>query len=258
MSKPGPKTPWHRRVRYRRARCLKRLKPCQVENLSAADAFARQSGKPLNQFLTVRFEGDAGRAPFARGMDRLSKWFARWGGELRALYVWEAIGGLHVHCLLHIPSRAAHEARGAIEAAFGGHDVDIRPRMPGPGALAYIVKGTDAATLWKVSRASKRLPKAQGVIPWKRCGTTQNLGRAARIEAGFEGADPAPHRRINCAETSPGGLDASGQLRTGADASASMAQAVPSYVVLEVNQLAPLPAPDGGGACDASRPAGAG
>jgi hypothetical protein len=53
--KPGPKSDWWLRARYQRARCVERLKPIQIENLSTADAFARWIGRPLNCFVTVRF-----------------------------------------------------------------------------------------------------------------------------------------------------------------------------------------------------------
>ena len=66
MPKPGPKTPWQRRAKYQRARCLERQKPCQGENLAAADAFARAIGRPLNHLLTIKFHDDEPRKGFAQ------------------------------------------------------------------------------------------------------------------------------------------------------------------------------------------------
>ncbi len=80
--KPGPRGAWQLRARYQRGRCVERLKPNQIQNLSAADAFARWIGRPLNCFVTVRFlETVDPKAVFEAAIDRLSKWHGRWGGE---------------------------------------------------------------------------------------------------------------------------------------------------------------------------------
>src|SRR5437868_14953293 len=131
MAKRGPRTPWQERTRYLKARCPDRLKPNQVAELLAADAFARWQGFPLNAFATIRLpHGCDAPAIFRRGQDRFSKWLRRSGWELRWLYVWEARGPLHVHCLINLPRASWDAALSFMRAAFTGCDVDLRGRTP--------------------------------------------------------------------------------------------------------------------------------
>jgi hypothetical protein len=225
--KPGPKGYWWLRARYQRARCVERLKPIQVENLAAADAFTRWIGKPLNCFVTVRFlETVDPKAFFEAAIDRLSKWHSRWCGEWFAFYIWEATGGFHVHIVCHCP-RHSHDVHNAIRNAFAGQDVDIRPRYNGQGLMAYICKGTDIVTHAKIQGPRHIKARVQGVITWKRCGTTQNIGKAARDKEGFSGNNP----KNNCAETSPRNLNARIYQRTRATANGGNQHAFPTYVV---------------------------
>jgi hypothetical protein len=181
--KPGPKTPWQRRVRYNRSRCLERLKPVQVVNLTEADAFAGTVNAPLNGFLTIKFsERGHPLLEFQGGTKRLAQWHRRWGGELRMVYVWEAIGGYHLHALVHVPRGAWGILNQAIASAFAGHDTLLKCRRAGPSMMAYLCKGADVVTHWQLGCAAIRA-KAQGKVAWKRCGTTANLGRAARQKA---------------------------------------------------------------------------
>lgn len=189
--KPGPKTPWQRRVRYNRARCVERLKPTQIENLTAADAFAGTLKTPLNGFLTIKFsERCDPLQEFHAATKRLWQWHRRWGGELRMAYVWEAIGGHHLHALVHVPRGAWQLIGQAFASAFAGHDTLLKRRYAGPSMMAYLCKGTDLVTHWQLGHTSHIKAKAQGSITWKRCGTTANIGRAARTEA-----------QNNCAQT---------------------------------------------------------
>ncbi len=186
--KRGPKTAWQNRAAYNRARCIERLKPGQVQNLCAADSFATLSGTGLNGWLTVKFvSNDIALAEFQAGANRLGQWFRRNGGELIWLYVWEAVGGNHVHFLLHIPKSIWQLTREAIAAAFDGHDVLLKRRTRGPDAMAYLCKGTDWVTHKRLGRNSRIPVKAQGAILWKRCGTSQSIGLKARQLAGFDG-----------------------------------------------------------------------
>ena len=43
----------------------------------------------------------------------------------------------------------------------------------------YLIKG-GGAKVWKIFRLRKEHRRLQGIIHGKRCGTTQNIGRAAR------------------------------------------------------------------------------
>lgn len=231
--KPGPRAAWQLRARYQRARCVERLKPNQIESLAAADAFAQWRGTPLNRFVTIHFhEQPNPKRIFETAIDHLSKWHGRWGGEWVAIFVWEAIGGFHVHMACHCPknSDAGHAA---IRSAFTGCDIDIRARTRGQGMMAYLCKGTDV-----VSHAMIRGPRSfkarkQGVIPWKRCGTTQNIGKSARERAGFE----AKKHRNNCVKTSPRNLNAHVPQRTDANANGGNADAFPTYVVSQTVKM---------------------
>ena len=188
--KPGPKTPWQRRVRYNRTRCIERLKPSQIENLTAADAFAGTLKAPLTGFLTIKFS-ECGHPlrEFHAGVKRLSQWHRRWCGELRLIYVWEAIGGHHLHALVHVPRGVWQLVGQAIASAFAGHDTLLKRRYAGPSMMAYLCKGTDVVTHWQLGSTNTNA-KSQGNITWKRCGTTANIGRAARQKA-----------KIICAQT---------------------------------------------------------
>ena len=189
--KPGPKTPWQRRVLYNRMRCVVRLKPSQIENLAAADVFAGRLHTPLNSFLTVKFsESGHPLQEFHAATKRLSQWHRRWGSELHWIYVWEAIGGYHIHALIHIPRNSWQNFAEAIASAFAGHDVLLKRRYAGPSMMAYLCKGTDWATHRHLARQSHIIVKAQGTISWKRCGCTENIGQAARRIA-----------QNNCAQT---------------------------------------------------------
>lgn len=212
--KPGPPTPWQLRARYQRARCIERLKPNQIESLAAADMFARWRGTPLNQFVTIHFrEQPDPKRNFEAAIGRLSKWHMRWGGKWTALHVWEATGGFHVHVACHCPKNpdAAHAA---IRNAFAGCDIHIRARTRGQDMMAYLCKGTDVVSHAKIRGPLNIKARKQGVIPWKRCGTTQNIGKSARERAGFE----AEKTQNNCVKTSPRELNASAPQWTGANA----------------------------------------
>jgi hypothetical protein len=196
--KRGPKTPWQNRAAYNRARCIKRLKPGQVENLASADAFAAYEGTGLNGWLTIKFAStEIAFADFQSGSKRLSEWFRRSGGNLIWVYVWESVGGVHIHMLIHIPNSIWQLTREAIAAAFDGHDVLLKRRTRGPIAVAYLCKGTDLFTLKRIARGSKMVAKRQGIIGWKRCGTSESIGLKARQVAGFDGIKG----KNNCAET---------------------------------------------------------
>lgn len=185
--KRGPKTAWQNRVVYNRARCMERLKPGQVRNLIAADAFATMKNTRLNGWLTVKFAfSETALANFQVASKRLGEWFRRNGGELIWIYAWEAIGGVHIHMLMHIPYTNWQVAREAIISAFDGHDALLKRRTHGPDAMAYLAKGTDWCTHKRIAGGSKVCAKRQGIISWKRCGTSERIGSNARLLAGLD------------------------------------------------------------------------
>jgi hypothetical protein len=196
--KRGPKTAWQNRVAYNRAKCEVRLKPCQIQSLAAADAFASFYGKRLNYFLTIKFsEIEAPLQAFREGTKRLSQWHRHWGGALHWIYVWEATGGFHVHALVHVPRGLWQDFLRATGLAFVGHDVLIKQRSAGPSAMAYLCKGTDWVTHKKLRGPSSIGVKKQGCIVWKRCGSSENIGRKVRERAGFN----AKNLKNNCVKT---------------------------------------------------------
>ena len=231
--KPGPRTPWQLRAKYQRARCFERLKPNQIENLAAADAFARWLGTPLNHFVTVHFGYQPNpKRIFESALDRLSKWHMRWGGKWLVLYVWEAIGGFHVHLACHCSTKP-NVLHAAINSAFGGCDIDIRARSPGQGMMSYLCKGTDVVTHSKIRGPRDIRARMQGVIPWKRCGTTQNIGKSTREKVGFE----SKNHLTNCVKTSPRELNASASQRTSANSHGGIGGRFPTSIVSEITKI---------------------
>jgi hypothetical protein len=225
--KPGPRVPWYEQTQYQRARCIERLKPNQVASLSTADAFARWIGRPLNCFVTVKFiETIDAKSAFEAAIDRLSKWHRRWGGEWFAIHIWEAIDSHHIHILCHCPKHAP-AIYTAIHNAFAGHDVKICKRYDWQGLLRYVLKGADPITHSKVRGPRRMKTRRQGIITWKRCGTTQNIGKAAQAKAGF-GTNLGQN---NCAKTSPRHLNASAGQRTMTNSGDGSKPASPTYVV---------------------------
>ena len=218
--KPGPKTPWQNRVRYNRERCLKRLKPSQIQNLTEADFFSGSCNAPLNGFLTIKFsERGHPLNEFQAGTKRLAQWHRRWGGELRMIYVWEAVDSYHLHALVHVRRGAWQLLVQTIATAFAGHDTRLKQRYAGPSMLAYVFKGTDLVTHWKLGSA-KIKSRRQGIITWKRCGTTANIGDAARKK-----------QKNNCAETCTPRLHGGGRSRASTHGSNRGAGITPTYVV---------------------------
>ncbi len=196
--KRGPKTTWQNRVQYNRAKCELRLKPCQIHNLAAASAFASGIGKLLNCFLTIKFsEIEPPLQAFRAGTKRLSQWHRHWGGALHWIYVWEAMGGFHVHALVHVPRGLWQDFIQATTRAFAGHNCLHKHRSAGSSAMAYLCKGTDLQTHRTLKSNSRVYAKAQGRIVWARCGVTENIGKSARLKAGFESKD----NKNNCVKT---------------------------------------------------------
>ena len=219
--KPGPKTQWQRRVRYNRARCIERLKPSQIVNLTTADVFAGRLGTPLNGFLTIKLsERSHPLSEFHAAAKRLSQWYRQWGGELRWIYVWEAIGGHHLHALLHVPHSSWQLAGNAIASAFTGHDTLLKRRRAGPSMMAYLLKGTDMVTHWQLRGNSTVKARHQGKIIWKRCGTTANIGQAARQNV-----------KTNCAQSCTAHSHIRKRVRTVADGDNHSAGHFATYVV---------------------------
>jgi hypothetical protein len=99
--------------------------------------------------------------------------------------------------------------------------------------IAYLCKGTDVVTHAKIRGPRNMKARKQGVIPWKRCGTTQNIGKSAREKAGFE----AKNHFNNCVKTSPRELNASGSQWTSANSHGGRAGRLPTSIVSEIAKI---------------------
>lgn len=230
--KRGPKRAWQNRAQYNRAKCELRLKPCQIQNLAAADAFASKIKQRLNCYITIKFsERGHPLQAFRAGSKRLSQWHRRWGGALHWVYVWEAIGGFHVHAFVHVPRSLWTDFLNATALAFAGHDVLLKHRSAGPSAMAYLCKGTDLVTHWKLRGTSRIGAKKQGCITWKRCGCSENIGRKSRKSAGFD----VKNIKNNCAQTYSQGSHISERAQQVANDGDREVSHTPSYVVSQTS-----------------------
>jgi hypothetical protein len=159
-----------------------------VARLHAAYHFARAIGRPLNWMLSLQpaltYTQLDPREQWFRARDMGSKWLARRDHPLTGLYVWEAPHDVpHLHALIHLPPEHAHDFivhfnERCVEALEGGAEWRS---VYSDGCLPYLCKGIDA----KDTRSRQDFgikPKAdgRGLVPWKRCGVTQDIGAAAR------------------------------------------------------------------------------
>lgn len=210
----------HGGARNRATRTSDGLNERQCRELIDATAFALGRGLSFNVLLTLHLEAggvmdrDAGAA-LRRFLKSASDWATKRGDRLAWAFVREngEGKGSHAHILLHVPPslRPAFTGRqqgwlkrAGIRAAKGvvlsrriggtvrSYQSDPASYLPNLGAaLGYCLKGAgrDAADALGLSRR-----EPGGRIIGKRCGTSQNIGRAARskIERNRAGSFPAP------------------------------------------------------------------
>ena len=193
-------------ARNRADRISEGLTDTQVVSLIDAAAFALATGRTFQRHWTIHY-GKAGVAETdgARFVSRVlalaSKQARREGGTLTALWVRERASekGEHVHILLHLPAamRLHGRTRRWIETAGGtwkpgvSRVCIIGGRLAEPEAnarehqamnaenvLGYFLKAASEQTGRRMGlfRAGQR-----GRIVGKRCGWTQNIGKAARM-----------------------------------------------------------------------------
>jgi hypothetical protein len=186
----------------------KRITMRQATNMMEAVAFAKMIGLPLVAHLTVHWAcTDVGDDPdgklFAKVREGLDKWARRHGFPLAGIWARERQSSgqsdvVHCHLLFHLPVKYRTGKRSReVEAAIyrlikrhGQRDGDKR----GDGCWAeeviklvihenpdgkYLIKG-GGPQIWKRFRLRKEQRRWQGLIHGKRCGTTQNIGPAAR------------------------------------------------------------------------------
>jgi hypothetical protein len=186
---PKPSKPyWTRRRDYIRQRCIKRLKPAQVEGMFAADDYAARCGHRLNIFITIKWVLSALlQKQFGDARKRMREWLAHRGVEFYWLYVHEnPPAGFNTHMLVHVPPKLQADFMAAAAGFFGFDNADfafdIKHRYgPREKAIRYMCKGTDWATAVRHGiHDGRRWKGAQGDVPFKRCGCSQNIGPKAR------------------------------------------------------------------------------
>jgi hypothetical protein len=195
------KFPWHRRSQYQRSRCAKRLRPWQVDALFDADAFAARIGCPLVTFVTIRWARTSkGQADIPAGWFALLKatnaWAKRQGVSLAYAYVHENPdrlgGGFNSHLLVSVRPPQRDAFADFVARHLGGETDAVRVEarcQPGhkDRRLHYMTKGTDRATAQKYGLITGNgWDFAQGVVEFKRCGTSANIGPAVRNAVGHK------------------------------------------------------------------------
>jgi hypothetical protein len=178
----------------------KRIAMRQAENMVEAVAFSKMIGLPLVAHLTVHWAcTDVGDDPdgklFAKVREGLDKWARRHGFPLTCIWARERMSGgqsdvEHCHLLFHLPVEYRTGARPPqVEAAIDRivqrhgrgilHENAVYLRVhPNPDGK-YLIKG-GGPKVWKLFRLRKEHRRLQGIIHGKRCGTTENIGLAAR------------------------------------------------------------------------------
>jgi hypothetical protein len=177
---------WQKKARYQRRRCLERLRPWQIENLFEADHFAQCLGLPLNTFVSVSWQNTHQGSQdiperFQRATKAMGEWLRRRDCPPTWIFVHENPGNSQPNChlLVHVPSGYLSLFKAIAPEWFGALEcgVHIRTRNgPSDRCLSYMVKGTDYITAHRYGAKARN----QGIVDFKRCGWTQNLGLAAR------------------------------------------------------------------------------
>jgi hypothetical protein len=187
----------------------------QLKNLVNAFAFAESNFLPLNGGLVVIWR----HCPFynqsnwselqTTSFSHLAKFLQR--QSIIATFVWtreRATGhGAHTHILLHLgetPMAVCRTLRDELMRKFkfapsGLHismgDFGMRTSQMRAGHLRYLLKGFDhgISRYTGIGAETEKLADvlgiqdrgSQGIIEMKRCGTSQNIGIAARRAAGW-------------------------------------------------------------------------
>jgi len=176
----------------------------QCEKLIAAATFAERIGLPFNRHWTVHSERagilpERGAGFVGRLLHLAGAAAKRAGGQFAAVYCRENGNGKgeHVHILMHMPTdfTLANKTRSWISTAGGAYRARVsrvtriggslkrldpaseRYRVNADCVLAYLLKGAD-----ETAAAVLGLPICGefGWIRGKRCGGTENIGRAAQ------------------------------------------------------------------------------
>ncbi|HUY03713.1 MAG TPA: hypothetical protein VMV33_10535 [Rhodocyclaceae bacterium] len=173
-----------------------------------AVAFAKLIDLPLVAHLTIHWAyTDVGDDPdgklFAKVREGLDKWAQRHGFPLACIWARERISGgqaevEHSHLLFHLPvkyrtGKGLHQVEAAIYRLINKHgrregnkrghgywaDEVIKLVIHNNPDGKYLIKGGDK-NVWERFRVRREHRRLQGIIHGKRCGTTENIGPAAR------------------------------------------------------------------------------
>jgi len=174
----------------------------QATNLMEAVTFAREIGTSLNAHATIHWAGtkvgdDPDGRLFAKVREGFDKWLKRHGflGGLTAIWVRERLSGgsaevVHCHMLFHLSrpftyGRKRIEVERELEALIDRHgdgnyaDYTLKLTFPPNPNGVYLLKG-GGPDVWRRFAMPKPWRKSQGLVKGKRCGTTENIGPAAR------------------------------------------------------------------------------
>jgi hypothetical protein len=180
------------------------LKPAQAAKLKAAQRHSDAIGLPFTRMITIHWKA-AGVALAsmvkATGtfIDKLTKWLARRGHETAWLWVHENAGDKcwHCHILIHIPAGVveklpAAQKRWLRQITGKAYAKRVIKSVPIGGRLdlhkgnreLYLVNCQAALTYLLKGAISESQSATQGLVLGKRCGMSQNIGRAARLRNG--------------------------------------------------------------------------
>jgi hypothetical protein len=191
--------PDHRGQRQYRVGGTRYISVAQATNIIEAVEFAKLIGLPLVAHLTIHWAyTDVGDDPdgkrFAKVREGLAKWLRRRGIVFAAAWCIERMSRgqaevVHCHLLFHLPVEYRAKRKLQVEAAiyrlikrhgrgyWADEVIDLRIHDNPDGK--YLIKG-GGPKVWKRFRLRKEHRRLQGTIFGKRCGTTQNIGPAAR------------------------------------------------------------------------------
>ena len=190
-------------TRRYRPQGTKGLNLAQATNIIEAVGYAKEIARPLVAHATIHWAGtiafdDHYGNRFAKVREGLHKSLRRRGipGGLTAVWCREckALSDIvHCHLLFHLPPDYRKGAKllqieAAVSRLVSRHGDGILGEFavkltihPDPDGL-YLIKG-GGRDVWERFKIRREWRKSQGIIHGKRCGTTQNLGPAARRQA---------------------------------------------------------------------------
>lgn len=171
----------------------------QAANIIEAVDFAKLIGLPLVAHATIHWSGtiafdDPDGIRFAKVREGLSKILVRRG--IPAAWVWcreckTLTDIVHCHLLFHLPveyraGAKLDEIKATLDRLVDRHGDGILGEFavrlttwPDPDGL-YLIKGGGPKVWRRFPRIRNDWRKSQGILRGKRCGTSQNIGRAAR------------------------------------------------------------------------------